>query len=98
MSFYRELGLERDVAECLEVMAEVAGGLGEERRAARLWGAAGVQREATDNPWLHYERRLHEPYLAAARSRMEESERSEAWEEGWAMPLDEAVSYALEDE
>jgi len=96
LPLHRELGLERDLAECLEVMAEVAGGLGEERRAARLWGAAGALREATDNPWVLFERRLHEPYLAAARSRMEESEWSEGWEEGWAMTLDEAVSYALE--
>ena len=93
---HRELGLERDLAECLEALAEVAGRLGEDRRAARLWGAAGALREATDNPWVLFERRLHEPYLAAARSRMEESEWSEAWQEGWVMTLDEAVSYALE--
>ena len=95
---HRELGLDRDVAECLEIMAEVAGGLGEERRAARLWGAAGTLRQATDNPWMPSERRLHEPYLSAARSRMEESEWSEAWQEGWAMTLDGAVSYALDEE
>jgi tetratricopeptide (TPR) repeat protein len=98
LALHRELGLDRDAAECLEVMAEVAGGLGEERRAARLWGAAGTLRQATDNPWALFERRLHEPYLAAARSRMGESEWSEAWQEGWAMTLDEAVSYALERE
>src|ERR671917_1178288 len=95
---HRELGLDRDVAECLEIMAEVAGGLGEERRAARLWGAAGTLRQATYNPWMPSERRLHEPYLSAARSRMEESEWSEAWQEGWAMTLDGAVSYALDEE
>ncbi len=38
---HQELGLDRDIAECLEIMAEVAGGLGEERRAARLWGPPG---------------------------------------------------------
>jgi predicted ATPase/class 3 adenylate cyclase/Tfp pilus assembly protein PilF len=98
LALHRELGLNRDVAECLEAMAEVAGGLGEERRAARLWGAAGALREATDNPWLLFERKLHEPYLAAARSRMEEAEWGEGWEEGRAMILDEAISYALEGE
>jgi tetratricopeptide (TPR) repeat protein len=95
---HQELGLDNDIAECLEIMAEVAGGLGEERRAARLWGAAGTLRQATDNPWLPSERRLHEPYLSAARSRMEESEWSEAWQEGWAMTLDGAVSYAVDEE
>ena len=94
----RELGFNRDVAECLEVMAEVAGGLGQDRRAARLWGAAEALREATDNPWVLFESRLHEPYLTAARSRMEEAEWTEAWEEGRAMTLDEAISYALEGE
>jgi predicted ATPase/class 3 adenylate cyclase/Flp pilus assembly protein TadD len=97
LALHRELGSNRDVAECLEVMAEVAGGLGEDLRAGRLWGAAGALRQATDNPWLLYEGRLHEPYLSAARSQMEESEWSEAWQEGWAMTLDEAVSYALEE-
>ena len=92
------MGFERDLAECLEVMAEVAGGLGEDHRAARLWGAAGALRKATDNPWLLFERRLHQPYLAAARSRMEDADWTQAWEEGWAMTLDEAVSYALEGE
>jgi non-specific serine/threonine protein kinase len=95
---HRELGLDRDVAECLEVMAEVAGGLGEERRAAWLWGAAGALRQATDNPWVPSERRLHEPYLASARSRMEEADWGEAWRRGGAMTLDEAISYALEEE
>jgi non-specific serine/threonine protein kinase len=95
---YRELGFNRDVAECLEVMAEVAGGLGEDLRAARLWGATEALREATDNPWVLFERRLHEPYLTAARSRMDEAEWTEAREEGRAMTLDEAISYALEGE
>ena len=61
-------------------------------------GAAGALREATDNPWVLFERRLHEPYLAAARSRMEGADWSEACREGRAMTLDEAVSYALEGE
>ena len=94
----RELGVNRNVAECLEVLAEVAGGREKNRRATRLWGAAQAWREATDNPWLPFERTLHEPYLAAARSRMDEADWAEAWEEGRTMSLEDAITYALEDE
>ena len=95
---HQELGVNRNIAEGLEGMAEVAGGREEDRRAARLWGAADALRETTDSPWLASERRLHEPYLAAVRSRMDEADWTEAWEEGRAMSLGEAISYALEEE
>ena len=98
LALHWELGLERDLAECLEVMAEVAGGLGQERRAARMWGAAGALREAIDNPWAPSERRLHEPYLSAARSRMGVSEWTGAWQEGRAMSMEEAIEYALSED
>jgi tetratricopeptide (TPR) repeat protein len=94
----RKLGSIVTVAEGLETLAGLAGALGDAPRAARLWGAADALREVTGSPWAPFERRLHGPYLAAIRSRSDQTVWTKAWEEGRAMALDEAVSYALEEE
>ena len=84
------------VVEHLESLAELAGVLGDPRRAARLWGASDALRETAGTPQPPAERRLREPYLIAARSGMDEADWTVAWEEGRAMTLDQAVDYALE--
>jgi hypothetical protein len=40
---------------------------------------------------------MHELYLTAARSRMDDADWTKAWEEGRAMPLEDAIAYALDD-
>ena len=67
---------------------------GEAERSARLFGAA----EALGYQQAPAERALREPYLAAARSRLEEAAWEAAWAEGRAMTFEEAVAYALEEE
>ena len=86
-----------NVAECLETLAEMAGTLGDAPLAVRLWGAADALREATGSPWMSFEKSLHEPYLVAVRSGMDEAEWTKAWEEGRAMPGEDAIAYALEN-
>jgi soluble lytic murein transglycosylase-like protein len=49
----------------------------------------------TPEPW---ESALQEPYLAAARSRLDEASWQKAWAAGRAMTLEEAVAYALEED
>ena len=93
----RKLGSMVNAAEILETLAEMAGALGDGTRAARLWGAADTLREVTGSPWAPQERRLHEPYLAAVRSGVDEAVWRAAWEEGRAMTLEDAIAYALED-
>jgi predicted ATPase/class 3 adenylate cyclase len=93
----RKLGSIVNVAECLETLAGLAGALGDFPRAARLWGAADALREVTGCTWLSSERRLHEPYLEAIRSRSDQAVWTQAWEEGRAMTLEDAIAYALED-
>ena len=93
----RKLGGMVIVAEGLETLAEMAWASGGGPRAARLWGAADALRELTGSPWMPLERRLHEPYLADARTGMEEGDWRAAWEEGRAMTLEDAIAYALED-
>jgi predicted ATPase/DNA-binding SARP family transcriptional activator/DNA-binding CsgD family transcriptional regulator len=93
-----EMGRMIDLAEDLEGLAEAAGALGQHLRAMRLWGAAVALREDIGVPWRPFERRLHEPQLAAARSRLDEAPRETAFGEGKAMGLEEAVEYALSEE
>ena len=93
-----ELGGKWDIAEDLEGLAEAAGALGEDVRAARPWGAAAALREAVGHAWAPAERMLHEPQLAAARSRLDEAAWEKASAEGRAMGLEEAVEYALSEE
>ncbi len=93
----RQLGSKINIAECLEILSEMAGALGDFRRAARLWGTADALREAINAPWPPLERRLYESYLAAIRSRANEALWRRSWEEGRAMTMEEAFTYALED-
>ena len=79
-------------------MASVAGARGEAERAARLFGASEVLREVMGTPPEPGESALQEPYLSAARSQLDETSWQEAWAEGRAMTLEEAISYALEEE
>jgi serine/threonine-protein kinase PknK len=73
----------------------MAGTLRDAPRAARLWGAADALSEATGSPWMSFEKGLHEPYLAAARSGIDEADWRAAWEEGRAMTLEDAIACAL---
>ncbi len=91
-------GMKPTVINTLEAMASLAAALGEATRAAHLWGAAEAAREVTGIALPPGERALHEPYLAAARSRLGEEAWEEARAEGRAMSLDQAAEYALSKE
>jgi tetratricopeptide (TPR) repeat protein len=94
LALCRELGDKLIGSESLEGLACAAAARGEAERSARLFGTAstlGYQQAPA-------ERALREPYLAAARSRLDEAVWKAAWEEGQAMTFEEAVSYALEGE
>jgi hypothetical protein len=76
----------------------VAGVRGEAERAARLWGAAQALHETKSilrDPDFLVEA---DARMSAVRSGMGEEVWEEAWRSGRAMRLDEAVSYALEEE
>jgi hypothetical protein len=93
-----DAGMNHIVQGDLEGLACLAGAQGKAERAARLWGAAQILHETKDIP--------RDPdFLAEADARIfavRSSTGEEAWEEAWhrgrTMTLDEAVSYALEEE
>jgi len=94
----RDTGDKLSVAETLLGLACVAAARGAAERAARLFGASEALREAMGTPPEPGESALQEPYLATARSQLDEASWQEAWAEGRAMTLEEAISCALEDE
>ena len=91
----RSMGATPQIIEALEGMASLAESLGDDARAARLWGAAETAREATGIALPAAERTLHEPYLASARSRLGDAAWEVALAEGRTMTIDEAAVYAL---
>ena len=93
LALCRELGDRLIGSESMEGLACAAAARGEAERSARLFGAA----EALGYQQAPAERALREPYLAAARSMLEEAAWEAAWAEGRAMTFEEAVAYALEE-
>ncbi len=92
----RELGDKLIGLESIEGFACAAGAGGAAERAARLLGAAEALREAAGYQQATRARSLREPYLAAARSRIDETAWTTAWEEGRSMTFEKAVAYALQ--
>ncbi|HEX2739398.1 MAG TPA: tetratricopeptide repeat protein [Rubrobacter sp.] len=92
----RELGDKLNGSESMEGLACAAGAEGQAGRAARLFGAAEALREAAGYKQATRARSLREPYLTAARSRVNETDWAKAWEEGRSMTFEDAIAYALE--
>jgi predicted ATPase/DNA-binding CsgD family transcriptional regulator len=84
------------VASCLYVAAAVYGSRREPVRAARLWGAADSLLDSIGSMFAPIEQRFYEPYIAAARSQLDEKAWEAAWTEGWEMTLARAMAYALD--
>ena len=94
----KELGDKAITSKSLEALACAAGAKGAAERAGRLFGAAEALREAIGYLQAPRESALREPYLEAARSRLDEAAWEKAFTEGKAMGLGEAVEYALAKE
>jgi non-specific serine/threonine protein kinase len=94
----KELGDKWIASESLEGLACVAGVRGEAARAAKLFGVAEALREAVGSQREPAEDALREPYLAASRTQLDEASWEEAWAEGRAMSMEQAIEYALSEE
>jgi DNA-binding CsgD family transcriptional regulator len=98
LALSKEVGDKDTTSTSLEGLACVAGARGEAARAARLFGAARALHEATGYQQTLDERALRDPYLTAARSRLEEASWEATFAEGQAMTFEQAVEYALSEE
>jgi non-specific serine/threonine protein kinase len=94
----QELGNGYCVAWNLKASAVLFEAKAKEERAAKLYGAAEALRRAVGAPLSPVDLPDHEHSLAAARAQLEEAVWEEAWAEGQAMTIEEAVEYALFEE
>ena len=94
----RELGDKLTAPNTVEALASAAAAQGEAERTARLYGALEKLNEVMGTPQDAGEEALTGPYLAAAHSQLDEAAWQEAWAQGRAMTLEEAISYALREE
>jgi predicted ATPase len=86
------------VVETLERFAWIAADTHQPERAARLFGAAEALRKWIGAPLPLGDKPLYDRYLDMTRVALNGDEFSQAWAEGTAMTLDQAVAYALADE
>jgi tetratricopeptide (TPR) repeat protein len=98
LSLSWDAGLNPLVQSTLEGLACLAGAQGKAERAARLWGAAQALHETKGIPRDIDFLAEADARISLVRSGMGEEAWEEAWRKGRAMTLDEAVSYALEEE
>ena len=93
----RELGVRRELASSLEGLAAVVAALGSSLRAARIWGAAEGLREEVGSPLAPKDRPRYDRRVAAARAALGDGAAFDrAWQEGHALPLEQAIELALE--
>jgi predicted ATPase/transcriptional regulator with XRE-family HTH domain len=83
------------VSDGLEGLAGMAASEGDPLRAVRLFGAAQAHRDAIAAPRWRDRDASYARDVALARSLLDEEAWRAAWAAGGAMPLDQAVAYAL---
>jgi non-specific serine/threonine protein kinase len=98
MTVLHGLGNRQGVIEALEGLAGVAAVTAATRRAARLWGAAGALRQEIGNARSVREKIAYEDQMKAVRAILAAEAFDQAWDEGRAMSLDDAVRYALDEQ
>jgi predicted ATPase/class 3 adenylate cyclase len=92
---WQHLGNRGAVANQLEGFAFIAVTRGDNRRAARLFGAAEATRELVGAAMMPYERPEYEAQVRRLREGADVAGIDSAWGEGRRLALDDAVSLAL---
>jgi tetratricopeptide (TPR) repeat protein len=96
MTVLHGLGDRPGVIESLEGLAGVAAATAAPRRAARLWGAAHALQQAMGGARSAHQQIIYERQVQPARSILTAEAFDQAWDEGRAMTLEDAVRYALD--
>jgi tetratricopeptide (TPR) repeat protein len=95
LALYRELAGARGLAHSLHGFAGLAAAQGQPERALRLAGAAAAVCAAERAPLTVSERLTRDRWLEPVRPQLPKPAATLAWAEGRAMPLEQAVAYAL---
>jgi predicted ATPase/DNA-binding SARP family transcriptional activator len=90
-----KLDFKIQIAETLEAFAELEAQAGQRERAARLWGASEVMREAIGSPMALIEQQRHDQAVALFRQEAGASAITMWWAEGRALSMQQAVELAL---
>ncbi len=83
------------MADGLEGLASIAVSVQDPLRAVRLFGAAHVHRESIAMTRPYHQAADYERSIALTRSQLDDAAWDAAWAAGCAMPLEQAVEYAL---
>jgi DNA-binding CsgD family transcriptional regulator len=95
LALERQFGTTPDLVACIVGLAGVAARVGDLAHAARLFGAAEALLDSLGATLQPGDRADQERLVAAARTRLPESDWSTAWAIGRALPLDAAIAEAL---
>ncbi len=95
---WKKIGHRAAVANQLEFFAFIAIAHKEDKRAARLLGAAEALREKINIQMSPFERVEYDQQVSGLRSRMPETAFSTLWAQGRLLPMEQAVALALEKE
>jgi non-specific serine/threonine protein kinase len=98
MTILHGLGDRPGVIESLDGHAGVAAATAAPRRAVRLWGAADALRQETGRAMSVHESIAYERQVKPVRATLTTEAFDQAWGEGRAMSLDDAVRYALDQQ
>ena len=90
----QEIRNRRDLATPIEQLARLAGIAGQPARAARLYGAAEALREAVGEHLPPVERSSYDRDVAQLRHQLDPTVMLAMWDEGRALPLDDALAEA----
>jgi len=91
---FAHLGERRGVADCLSGLGTVLLESGQAREGVRLLGAAAAAFEALGSePWPS-NRRAQAHAIAGAQGILGQAAFAAAWQEGWCLPVEEAVALA----
>jgi predicted ATPase/transcriptional regulator with XRE-family HTH domain len=92
---FRQIGEPRGIANCLFGLAGVAGSQGLPQRAAQLFGSAETILGSTGSELEPADQMEYLRNLAASKSQIDPAEWQSFWSRGEAMPVEEAIAYAL---
>ncbi len=101
LTLLRAIGDKRLIAYALEAAAGAAAATERPEnlgRAAQLWGAAQALRAVLGAPMPPNEQATHEQEVAHTRAALGQPTFTDAWVQGGGMTLDQAVTYALDEE
>lgn len=97
LEVFSELGHRRGIARVLEGVACLAGTRGQAKRAITIAGAAAHLRRFIGVPLQQAEQSKLDQRLSAAWKAISKEESDAAWAQGFAMSIESAVQYSLEE-